>query len=239
MDHESAHGAIRSTTVNTTSWTEHKSQDIHHIDFVFIALVIGATISSLLMIVCAIQVKHKGLLSRTRGNSAVIEEIDVTQWASKPIYHEPEEVQRKEDKCNESSARTIDEESDTSDMYFDPKALTNATPHSITEMADGFALQTYMFLHRLMEGDEALPALPEGGEKIIDEYFWIETALKTIDGRDWTMYLNRFKQNKVTTQRLNTLIEEDFKELLPEIGVRRDFINLIKQNASTQQHYHE
>lgn len=64
---------------------------------------------------------------------------------------------------------------------------------------------------------------------IEDEYEWIELAFRTIDENDWKQYLNRFKKNKVTTQRLNSLITQDIKELIPEIGIRREFITLLKQ----------
>eukprot|EP00483_Globobulimina_turgida_P003512 UN03518 len=61
-----------------------------------------------------------------------------------------------------------------------------------------------------------------------DDYVWIEMALRSIDEKDWEIYLKRFKQNKVNVSRLHSLLDDDFRELLPEIGIRRDFRNLIK-----------
>ena len=70
-----------------------------------------------------------------------------------------------------------------------------------------------------------------GGDlnEIEDEYEWIEMAFRQIDEKDWIIYLNRFKKNKVNIHRLNNLVDEDWRELLPEIGIRRDFRNLLNQ----------
>jgi len=71
--------------------------------------------------------------------------------------------------------------------------------------------------------------LTGGDLNIEDDYEWIEMAFRQIDEKDWIIYLNRFKKNKVNIYRLNNLVDEDWRELLPEIGIRRDFRNLLKQ----------
>merc|ERR1719461_2174467 len=57
-------------------------------------------------------------------------------------------------------------------------------------------------------------------------YNLIEQCLKLCDNIDWEEHLQNFKDNKVCDKRVRGLSAHDWKELLPAIGVRNEFIEL-------------
>ena len=64
-----------------------------------------------------------------------------------------------------------------------------------------------------------------------NEYDWIEYALKQKEcaGNEWEKYLYDFKKHKLTESKLIKLTENEWKELIPEIGVRIGFRELWKK----------
>ena len=69
-----------------------------------------------------------------------------------------------------------------------------------------------------------------------NQYKWIENALKQCDKHEWKTYLNNFKQNKITDDRLNNLKikEQHWQSLIPEIGVRIEFQELLDRKIQNQ-----
>jgi len=55
------------------------------------------------------------------------------------------------------------------------------------------------------------------------DYKWIEWTLRSCDDADWPRYLQNFKDNKVSDNRLNQLTEKDWLHLIPKIGPRNEF----------------
>eukprot|EP01084_Bolivina_argentea_P080217 145345_1 len=245
----SAHVDISTTIINkqfTTTLAESTSAH-HHVNIVFIALIIGS-LSCVVITFLFMVIKKKGFpciqSNRARGESVIIDEINLYPW--KPVSNKlriPKNI--KKHKANDNSSNDsndsniriihIEDMDEDDDIYLDPKKSESESKSKskISISANNFALQTHNICinmninanDELIEGNEALTEANKNNE---NEYCWIEMALRTIDENDWKIYLKRFKQNKVTTNRLNTLQDEDWRELLPEIGIRRDFRNLIK-----------
>ena len=63
-----------------------------------------------------------------------------------------------------------------------------------------------------------------------NEYEWIQKSLEQCDKLDWQKYLNNFKKHKITDKRIKLFPfqHEIWKILLPEIGVRYEFIEMAK-----------
>ena len=69
-----------------------------------------------------------------------------------------------------------------------------------------------------------------------DEYKWIENTLKQCDKDQWELYLEQFKKHKITDDRILYLKdEEDWEEILPEIGIRILFKEFHKEKFSNSQ----
>merc|ERR1712129_510852 len=68
-----------------------------------------------------------------------------------------------------------------------------------------------------------------------DEFKQIEECLKLCDNIEWEEYLQNFKANKVNDKRVNKLQAHDWKELLPAIGVRNEFMELWQKCENRKQ----
>ena len=64
-----------------------------------------------------------------------------------------------------------------------------------------------------------------------NEYQWIENALKKCDSIQWSMYLNKFKQEQITDTRIKLIPYDDnvWEKLLPKLGIRYEFKDLCKK----------
>merc|ERR1719361_1569071 len=75
-----------------------------------------------------------------------------------------------------------------------------------------------------------------------DSYEWIAKTLRRVDSQYHAEYLTNFVANKVQDHRLADLLPSDWKELIPAIGPRNEFVRLWKKQYagdSAQRHHGE
>merc|ERR1712176_357343 len=83
------------------------------------------------------------------------------------------------------------------------------------------------------EDDEAMKK--EKKKEVKNEYEWIESSLKKIDGEFGVFnnsVIHMFRQHKVTDERLNDLSNTDWHTLIQAVGVRNEMKKLYKMKMN-------
>jgi len=103
-------------------------------------------------------------------------------------------------------------------------------PHLPGESMTNFTLNTLNTNNTMNDGESITMSKDAFMHNVmkIDGYQWITMAFLQIDDQDWKQYVNNFKKNKVTENRLADLKNCDLKELIPKIGPRNSFERLLR-----------
>ena len=149
---------------------------------------------------------------------------------------EDDEEGIKETICDiEKSSAHSKEEEQAIDVYKNVNALScgNKSVGTLQDIAQKTVSLTpeselYGISNRDDDGIYQKPSLCHDTEGSND-YYQIEQCLKLCDQNEWQKYLKNFRQNKVSDCRVSGLDPNDWKELLPPIGVRNEFKALWNQ----------
>merc|ERR1711920_1205157 len=77
--------------------------------------------------------------------------------------------------------------------------------------------------------------LDEKKKKMKNEYEWIESSLRKIDGEFGIFnnsVIDQFKKHKVTDDRLNGLSDADWQTLIQAVGIRNEMKKLFKMKMN-------
>ena len=133
------------------------------------------------------------------------------------------------DKELELSVEKIYQEFDVSE---NDQRLSNTLPASFTGSANthgkslkiGINGEQWTMHQRNSSSFVNRPVSNRSSHSLKTDFKWIEETLQKCDGQEWQKYLYNFKKHKVTESRLYSLSDKDWRELIPEIGIRNDFI---------------